>query len=321
MDELTAIRQLLAPPPPPAPDVVAAAQARLERAARGSAALRQRAPGRPGPAGRPGRLAVAAGLAAAVAAGAGLIATQVIGAGGATPAGALTVRELAYRAAAAAELQPQVRPSQWVYWKEATASTPASTFQVWTTADATKAAFVARGKLHFIDAPHKGAWQMQILGQPNASGGVLITHIPITYPGLGSLPSRPQALLRYLANLARPHTSYYGSALTQDFARIEELVTTYVMPPSLTAELYRALGDIPGVRVNGHAEDVAGRQGIGFISPSQPSGGNMELIFDSKTYRLIGDDFLSGPSHRPVSGTAILRQALVSGPGASPQSG
>jgi hypothetical protein len=271
-----------------------------------------------------GQLALAAGLAAAVAAGTGLIATQVTGAGGATPPGALTVHELAFRAAAAAGRQPQARPSQWVYWKETTASAPASTFhstfQVWTTADATKAAFVARGKLHFIDAPHKGAWQMQILGQPNASGGVSGVWMPITYPGLGSLPSRPQALLRYLASLPLPRPGGYRPTPFGEFAIIEELVTTYVMPPHLTAELYQALGDIPGVTVNSHTEDVAGRQGIGFISPSQPGGGNMELIFDSKTYRLMGDDFLRSPGNRLVYGTTILRQALVPGPGAPPQS-
>jgi hypothetical protein len=192
---------------------------------------------------------------------------------------------------------------------------------VWTTGDSTKAAFVAHGKLHFIDAPHEGAWQMQILGQPNASGGATGVWMPITYPGLGSLPSRPQALLRYLASLSPPHPGGYESAPFGEFAIIEELVTTYVMPPHLTAELYRALGDIPGVTVNIRAEDAAGRQGIGFISPSPPGGGNMELIFDARTYRLMGDDFLRSPSNRLVYGTAILRQALVPGPGASPQSG
>jgi hypothetical protein len=312
MDDLTAIRQLLAPPPPPAPAVVAAAQARLERAARGTAAPGRRA------ARRPGRLA-AAGLAAAVAAGAGLITAQVIAAGGTTPASAPTVHELAYRAAAAAERQPQVKPSQWVYRKETTSGAPGSTFQVWTTADSTKAAVVTRGKLHFIDVPPRG--DMQIIGQPNASGGVVIATIPITYLGLGSLPSGPQAVLRYLANLARPHPDGYGPTPFREFAIITELVTTYAMPPHLTAELYRAIGDIPGVTVNSHAEDVAGRQGIGFISPSQPGGGNLELIFDKQTYRLMGDGFLAGPSHRLVSGTAILREALVPGPGASPQRG
>ena len=38
MDELTAIRQLLAEPPAPAPDVMAAARARLERATEGTGA-------------------------------------------------------------------------------------------------------------------------------------------------------------------------------------------------------------------------------------------------------------------------------------------
>jgi len=319
MDELTAIRQLLAPPPPPAPDVVAAAQARLERAAGGRGARGQRRPGRLGRLGHPGRLAVAAGLAVAVAAGAGLIAAHVIRVNGVVPAGTLTAHELAYRAAAAAERQPQVRPSQWVYWQEATASNPASAFRVWTTADSTKAAFVARGKLHVIDAPGHGA--MQIIGQPNASGGVAMARIPITYPGLRSLPSRPDALLRYLANLALPHPGGFGPTPVQDFSIIDLLVTTYVMPPSLTAELYRALGDIPGVTVNSHAEDVAGRRGVGFISPTGPYGGNMELIFNARTYRLMGDDFLTSPGHRVVTGIAILREALVSGPGASPQNG
>jgi hypothetical protein len=124
-----------------------------------------------------------------------------------------------------------------------------------------------------------------------------------------------------LADQSETDATVYGTALTQDFAIIEELVTTYVMPPHVTAELYRALGDIPGVTFNDHAEDVAGRQGIGFIGPSQPSGGNMELIFDPRTYRLMGDDFLVSPSHRLLSGIAILREDLVSGLGAPPQNG
>jgi len=61
MDELTAVRQLLAEPPPPAPDVVAAARARLKRSARGTGSPRWRAPR------HPWRLAAAAGSAAAAA--------------------------------------------------------------------------------------------------------------------------------------------------------------------------------------------------------------------------------------------------------------
>ena len=57
MDELTAVRELLAEPPPPGPDVVTAARARLERATRGTGAPRWHAPR------RPWRLAAAAAAA------------------------------------------------------------------------------------------------------------------------------------------------------------------------------------------------------------------------------------------------------------------
>ena len=96
------------------------------------------------------------------------------------------------------------------------------------------------------------------------------------------------------------------------------MLTSYVMPPRLTAELYRALSDIPGVTVNDHAVDVAGRPGIGFISPALPAAGNSEIILNPRTYRLMGDDLLLGPRRHVISGTAILRKALVSGPGVWP---
>jgi hypothetical protein len=96
------------------------------------------------------------------------------------------------------------------------------------------------------------------------------------------------------------------------------MLASYVMPPRLTAELYRALTDIPGVTVNGHAVDVAGRPGIGFISPALPGAGNTEIILSPRTYRLMGDDLLLGPCRQLINGTAILREALVSGPGVWP---
>jgi hypothetical protein len=99
---------------------------------------------------------------------------------------------------------------------------------------------------------------------------------------------------------------------------IETLLTSYVMPPQLTAELYQALGDIPGVAVDDHAVDVAGRQGVGFTSADLPDGQAEELILDPRTYELIGNSLLHGPSHQLVDGTAILQRALVAGPGEQP---
>ncbi len=320
MDELTAVRQLLAEPPPPAPDVVAAARARLERATRDTGTPRWHAHR------RPWRLAVAAGLAAAVVA--GLVTAQIIASGGANPAGVLSVRELAYRAAAGAGRQPAVRPGQWVFWQEKTGArncgTGCGTFHVWTTADPQKAAWVYRGKvvsIRFGPLPFIGQPQPSIVPQDRgggwAVGGVNGT-IPVSYAELSSLPRDPGALDRYLGQLKFPHRSGWGSAAAREFTIIEMMLTSYVMPPRLTAELYRALGQIPGVTVDDHAVDVAGRPGVGFISPALPGAGNTEIILSPRSYRLMGDDLLLGPRRELVNGTAILRETLVSGPGVWP---
>ncbi len=272
------------------------------------------------------QLALTGGLSAVVAAAvAAAVVVAVSHPGGA--GGTITVRELAYRAAAAAGRQPQVGPKQWVYWKETRSRARSSIFQVWTTADSTKAAFVAHGKVHPIHFPGGGG---QFIGQPEGgslpgrgtfTGGETGT-IPVKYAGLGSLPRSPQALLRYLANLRLPHRSGWGPAPVREFTIIEELLTTYVMPPRLTAQLYRALGKIPGVTVDTHAVDVAGRHGIGFLHGLGPAAGAEEIIIDPHTYRLMGSALIARPSPgaapRVLNGIAYLRVALVSGPGVMP---
>jgi hypothetical protein len=266
------------------------------------------------------RLALAGGLAAAVAGAAVVVA--VIHPGGA--GSRITVRELAYRAAAAAQRQPQVRPGQWVYWKETRSRARSDIFQVWSTADAAKAAFLAHGRVHFIHFP--GPHGRHYIGQPEGSplpGRGTTTSgetgtIPVRYASLGSLPRSPQALLRYLANLPLYHRSGWGPAPVREFTIIEELLITYVMPPRLTAELYRALSDIPGVTVDHHAADVTGRHGVGFIGPAGPGGGNEEIILNPHTYHLMGHDLLWGPQHQPQNGVAYLLVALVRGPGMLP---
>ena len=97
------------------------------------------------------------------------------------------------------------------------------------------------------------------------------------------------------------------------------------MPPALTAELYRALGNIPGVTVDRHAVDIAGRGGIGFkiAFPAEMGGGFDGLILDPKTFAVMGQQLTLGPAAGPkagqiVGGMAILKTALVSGPGILP---
>lgn len=340
MDEMTLLKEFRAAVAPPGEVVLARARARM---------IDGGAPGRdrPGPRwlrspGTRGKLALTglAGLAAAATAAALAMALTAAPSDGSAGTGVPSpaVKEMAYRAAAAAAAGPEVAPGQWVYWQEKSYSPPGSgpapnsAFQVWTTADATNAAYLARGKVVFIPCGQLGlkpADGCQSIGQP------IITHsdqgdfiggtsgkVPVPYAGLSSLPRDPVALDRYLAGLP---LRGWGPAPVREFEVIKELLITYVMPPALTAELYQALGNIPGVTVDRHAVDVAGRHGIGLriALPSDQGAGFDELILDPKSFGLMGQQLTPGRAAGArageiVGGTAILKTALVSGPGILP---
>ena len=241
------------------------------------------------------------------------------------PRGSLAVRELAYRAAAAASRQPNVPAGQWVYWREQDGSgSKARVWDVWTTADGKKAAYLFHGKVHLIDVRSikSGA---QYIGQPEVTvipppyGGVMFGTLsgtmPVKYADVGKLPGDPQGLVDYLGHLPLPKL---GPPPARAFTVIVELIQTYVMPPRLTAELFRALADIPGVTVDKHAVDIAGRHGVGFafhVIPGDPS--KQELVIDPHSYQLMGVQIVNAKGD-PDSGTAILRKALVKSPGVLP---
>ncbi|HUY49243.1 MAG TPA: CU044_5270 family protein [Streptosporangiaceae bacterium] len=337
MNEMNLLEEFRAVVAPPDEVTLTRARARvLEGGPAGWGSQRARGPRLPGswP-----KLALT-GLAAAATAAAVTVALPAQGGGPARPAAANpVVKELAYRVAVAAEARPNVQPGQWVYWQETARSSdtpvgpgPEGTFQVWTTANSAKAAYLSKGKVVFFPCGHAGSSSgtgCQSIGQPVAlpagqgeavSG--LTGKIPVSYADLSSLPSNPVALDRYLASLP---LDGWGPAPVRDFEIIKELLTTYVMPPALTAELYRALGNIPGMAVDYHAVDVAGRHGIGFqITLPRTAGGEIDqLVLDPKTYDLMGQQLILAPAAgsaagHVLSGTAILKTVLVSGPGILP---
>ena len=330
MNEMQLLEEFRAVVAPPGPGPLAQARARvLDGAAAGQASRRARWPRLPG---RWPKLALT-GLAAAATATAVTVALAAPGGAPSYPGAASpAARELAYRVADVAAARPAVRPGQWVYRQVKIAGSPtpvvAGTSQGWMTADGTRSACLDRGKVFFVpcvpwaSGPHGGQAQMDV---PNGR-----RPIPVTYAELSSLPRSPSALDRYLASLPLPGG---GPAPFREFEIISALLMTYLMPPPLTAELYRALGDIPGVTVDQHAVNVAGRAGIGFQiteprmlppSPDAPVRSVAQLILDPKTYDLIGEQGFetnqrrqSAPRHSAV-GTAILKTALVSGPGILP---
>ena len=84
---------------------------------------------------------------------------------------------------------------------------------------------------------------------------------------------------------------------------------------ALTAEIYRALGDIPGVSVVPDVV-VAGQPCAGFRLPLK-SGGYLELIVNSATDQYVATQG-KFPGGDNSSIAVITRQALVSGPGVRP---
>jgi hypothetical protein len=330
MDEMTLLEDFRAVVAPP--DGAALTQARTRMLAGGPPGQ-----GRPGrswarPPGVRGRLTLAGvtGLAAATAIAVALATAGSGGGAALTGTASPVVKEMAYRAATAAAAGPEVAPGQWVYWQE---KTPDHTYEIWTTADGTKAAYVYQGKVAFVPCtgPHgERADSCQFIGQPDVApvkaGGVgigtLTGKMPVLYDGLSSLPRDPVSLDRSLAGLP---LRGWGPAPVREFEVIKDLLITYVMPPALTAELYRALGNIPGVTIDRHAADIAGRHGIGFkiTLPAEQGGGFDELILDQKTFALMGQQLILGPAAgakagQIIGGVAILKSALVSGPGILP---
>ncbi len=306
MNDLDLVRELQADVPVPAQERLAAGRAQLLAAiSRPPRQSRFRSPA----------VVLAAGAAAAVVAAAALSVTS----GSAAPARALTVAELSYRAAAAAARQPDLRPGQWVYRKwtdENPGSHPLfNTAESWTTADRSKYAIFDHGKLRVFRIP------------PLPVPGL---HLSIPYRSIGSLPADPRALVTWLDHYGCTGpppppgiTGRWHGCLTDAFFLIENAIGAYVMPPRFTAELYRALTDIPGVTVDNNAVNVAGQRGIGFRlrGSLQRSPFFMEIILSRRTYAYIGSSMLSATEHGVViqnHGAAVVRQALVSGPGVRP---
>lgn len=348
MDEISMFK-VLRPAPPAAEDEIGqAVHDRLDQAMTATPARCALAPR-----GRPARLVLAGALSLALAAGAAAVAVaghggsahrtrhggsaQAAWHGGSRPS--IAVREIAYKTAAVAAAQPGVRPGQWQYWKEKQfGGKPDGTFQVWTTADSRRAAYVSdTGKVRYIDfcqGDMAGSGRRdcaQFIGQPapfvaphdTSVGGVTGT-IPVSYAGLGALPRTPEALVTHLGGLRFPHWQGWGPAPVREFQIIEQMLTTYVMPPALTAELYRALAHIPGVTLERHAVDVAGRPGIGLSMNIPPAfgGGIDQIIISPGTHQLAGQQLLTSPRAGSAShvegGTAILQHSSVPGPGQLP---
>ena len=138
----------------------------------------------------------------------------------------------------------------------------------------------------------------------------------VTYSYLKSLPSDPTALERILVDGAGP----LGS-LTREQAIFEGIdilldageSSGIVIPPKLSANLYRVLQQLPGVHFES-AVDLAGRTGIGF---SMILEGYLkeEIVIDPDTYTYMGFKDVAIKDHAMVAtdGTRHVKKGHVMG--------
>jgi hypothetical protein len=210
----------------------------------------------------------------------------------------LTVKLLADRASAAALRQPAVSPGQWVYrvlestrQLEPNATKTTLTQAGWETAD---------GQVGYPDG------FAELVG-PGAQ-------IP-SYSELGSLPASPAALDAYLVRLAYPHsnppTDIKGESA---FLGIDEMLTNYVLPPTVQAEMYQALAAIPGIQVDSHVTAIDGQAGVAFVLPPTPQSDKLEIILNASNYSFVAQ--VSGGSN-PWWEIAVERMVIVGAPGST----
>jgi hypothetical protein len=213
----------------------------------------------------------------------------------------LTADILADRAAAAPD--PVADPARWVYRKSAVVSVPEmarepEVTERWTTADGTAAAVYVDGQLETTSSLEVPA---------------------ISYASLRELPSDPAALAQLLADTP-VHRDDDAWNPGHAFEMAVALLESYIVPPSVAASLYRALGQLPGIAVIADAADAAGRRGPAFLLAGQP-GGNQLLSVSAADCRFAGYQFLGRGldlAGENAWGVAILEIATVTGPGRYP---
>ena len=327
MDEMKLLQETFAAVPAPSPARLAAIRAKtLDEALQATPpGITQRAAGKIrlviGP-----RLALTSAIA--VAAALGLIIAGVTWLGGSTLAPPANATELLHRAAAAALAQPAPTDKQLIY------------------SDTTiyYATYTRGGRPDGHIKVRQQEWQSPVTptafyrtspcdvdgdlrrGQGTCSfeGGYAAGAQPYSsYAGLASLPTAASKLLPYLAALPAP--AGLGK-LGREWSGANLIASLNpVLPPRFAAALFRAVAQIPGTALERNATDAAGAHGIGI---SRPAGGmRAELIFDPKTYRLVGQQYLA-LAHDPgraadyvTSATALARWKFLSTGPSSENSG
>lgn len=135
------------------------------------------------------------------------------------------------------------------------------------------------------------------------------------------LPTDPDALLRHVREVTKGRGT---SPEYEVFDYIGEALHESVLPPAVTAALYRAAAKIPGVTVVRDSVDAAGRRGIA-VAMEDPFDTRTEWIFDPSSYEYLGGrsylvrDTIDGKAGSLTGTTAVLTRGVVQDPGELPR--
>jgi len=139
----------------------------------------------------------------------------------------------------------------------------------------------------------------------------------VTYAQLLQLPRDPQALYRHLHDIAVECDCGHGVD-SETFVIAGDLLRDTPLPTDLRAALLRAVALIPGIKLIHHERDVAGRPGVA-VAYDDNDGERSALIFDSRSYELLGENirslkrlpYVDAKQGALIGGSADLESAIV----------
>jgi hypothetical protein len=131
-----------------------------------------------------------------------------------------------------------------------------------------------------------------------------------TYAYLTHLTTDPKALLALVHDYV--HRNDGGNGLDEEtFTVIGDIVRENLVPPKLSAALYRAAAMIPGIAVLPDITDAAGRHGVAAAWTDARTGARESWIFDPNTLTYLGERDDNTKTGKVGGTTAVLTRSPV----------
>ena len=245
----------------------------------------------------PWRLALAAAAAAGAVA-VGLPLVLLGGSGGADPAAAGMLRQVARRAAAQPP-QSAPGPGQYLYTKTQSMQTylyvvgdglqnfsftQPLTQETWIGPDSSGRILETGGPISFLTPQDQAAWVAAGSPRLNQTDDQIFGPGELLYQDYSNLPTDPLELLSLIEQrkvLGGPAGDW------ETFDIVGDLLRETYTSPAVRGALYEVAADLPGVEFVGRTQDASGRPGVAVAYTHE--GVRTEMIFDPKTAELLGE--------------------------------